>query len=310
MNTKKLGVIIGRFQVPEIHAGHSSLIKYGLDNFDHVLILLGLPKTGKPSDDDPLSAELRARLLKLDIFAKNKVTIQTIKGRSNDKVWSENVDILIDNMEYDEATLLGAADSFIPYYTGRYKTIEIETFKTAISGTLIRENIGKSLPAVDNELKPFARGIIWSQENRYPVNVPVVDIMVFKNKNENEILLGRKANETTWRFPGGYVDINDKSFEYAAARELSEEVGIYPGVSNIDYVMSYRINDWRYAKSKDRMISTVFKCSVYSGINQAKAGDDLEEIRIFTIEEALDNIMLKDHQDILKTYIDKKTLKL
>jgi len=312
-----LGVVIGRFQVPELHKGHKQLIQYAFDNYDHVLILLGLPKTGMPSDDDPLSANIRRALILEGLIHPNKVTIQTIKGRSNDEVWSKNVDILIENMEYSNAELVGGPDSFIPYYTGKFKTVELDEFDVNESGSSIREAIGKTIPETTHELHSFARGVIWSQENRYPVSVPVVDIMVFKDEKEDEILLGRKAGEHHWRFCGGYVDPGDEDFERAAVRELAEEMGLYPGKANMKYVMSHRIEDWRYSKSKDSMISTVFKCYAHvGGLNQARAGDDLEELRLFKIFkfEKKTHIqgengaapMLEDHRQILHEYFRRK----
>jgi len=309
---RRLGVVIGRFQVPELHDGHKRLIQCGLDRCDHVLILLGLPKTGKPSDDDPLSAELRKRLILKSLINPHKVTIQTIKGRSDDKVWSENVDTIIENMEYDSIRLYGGPDSFIPYYTGKYKTVEVDAFDSPQSGTTIREEIGKAIPTDRKDLGAFAKGVIWSQENRYPVNVPVVDVMVFKDEKEEEILLGRKEGEYKWRFCGGYVDIADESFEHAATRELGEEMGLYPGQANMKYVMSHGINDWRYSKSKDRMISTVFKTYAHvGGLNQAKAGDDLVELKLFKLSFTDHGIyldadspetLIEDHFRILNQY--------
>ena len=316
---KELAVIIARFQVPELHAGHTKLLEEGFAHGEHVLILLGLSKTGKITDDDPLDFKTRKILLEFEL-AKNlaNVTIMPIKGKSNNRVWSESVDAIISNFDTNSVVLLGGKDSFIPHYSGKYRAEEIDYVDVSGGGTTIRENIGHRIPYSDSlATKHFAHGAIWSQENRYPVNIPVVDIMVFQDEKEEQILLGRKAGETVWRFAGGYLDIEDKSYAHAAARELGEEMGLFPGIPNMEFVTTVGIDDWRYSKSKDRMISTVFKCYAHpGGLSGARPGDDLEELMLFNVSvdggstivegENGNTAMLSDHWEILNKYIINK----
>ena len=307
-----LGVIIARFQTPYLHKGHRGLIDETLENHSEVLILLGESPTTGTSDADPLDFITRKRILVEYLADKAfRCTIMPLKGRSDDYVWSASIDAVIETMGYSEALLYHGRDSFAKHYFGRHSPVEVTPVDSP-SGSDLREYLAEEGP--DSEyLTPFAHGVIWAHGNRYPVNVPVVDIMVFKDEKEEEILLGRKAGETEWRFAGGYVDIGDESFEHAAARELGEEMGLYPGIDNMHYVMSIGIDDWRYKKSKDRMVSTVFKCYAHiGGLNQAKAGDDLEELKLFKIfnesgVNMLDGIngtttMVDDHEMIMRKY--------
>ena len=307
-----LGVIIARFQSPYLHEGHRGLIDEALERHEELLILLGESPTTGTSDVDPLSFITRKRILLAYLKqTAPRCVIMPLKGRSDDRVWSTSIDSIIENMGYSMAFLYHGRDSFADHYFGKYATVEITPVESP-SGTDIRTQLEQVGPE-DEYLMPFAHGVIWAHGNRYPVNVPVVDIMVFKDEKEEEILLGRKAGETKWRFAGGYVDIGDESFEHAAARELGEEMGLYPGIDNMHYVMSIGIDDWRYKKSKDRMVSTVFKCYAHiGGLNQAKAGDDLEELKLFKIfnesgVNMLDGIngtttMVDDHEMIMRKY--------
>ena len=59
---KKLGVVIGRFQVPELHAGHRHILDTTRDENDDLLILLGTTEA-LPSERNPLPFSVRKRML-------------------------------------------------------------------------------------------------------------------------------------------------------------------------------------------------------------------------------------------------------
>ena len=63
MTTSTLGVIIGRFQTPDLHEGHRHLIDTAVSRSDAVLILIGV-SGGFPSARDPLPYRVREAMLR------------------------------------------------------------------------------------------------------------------------------------------------------------------------------------------------------------------------------------------------------
>lgn len=301
MKNKKLSVIIARFQSPYLNSGQKELIKKAFENGDEVLILLGLSPTTITSDSDPIDFVVRKNMLlkTLKKVYSKPIHILPLKGFSNDDIWSTNVDAIIKNFGRYDVIIWGGRDSFIPYYTGVFETASISTVTDAESSTEIRKMLGESIPDsnAEGDMYHFMHGVIWAHENSYPASIPVVDIIVFEDTKEEKILLGRKSGEIKWRVFGGYTDTEDKSFVHSAIRELAEEAGLYPGIDNMHYVTSTRINDWRYKKSKNSMISTVFKCYMHHGI--PIAGDDIKEVKLFKFNNELENIMIEDHYKFL-----------
>ena len=98
--------------------------------------------------------------------------------------------------------------------------------------------------------------------------------MVFRN-NGTEVLLGKKSTNYKWRFVGGFIDPEDDSYETAAVRELREECGDIV-VDDVQYESSARIDDWRYRKEADKIITTLYSAQYVSGTPKAK--DDIVDV--------------------------------
>lgn len=125
---------------------------------------------------------------------------------------------------------------------------------------------------------------------------PTVDVAIIRSHKGNyQVLLGRKDKEEGWCFPGGFVDPTDNSYMEAAKRELHEEVtGI--ATTNLTYIASTKINDPRM-KDGDIIITTFFLTSFIDGT--PKAGDDLDEVRWFNLEDNLQEILVEKHKVLL-----------
>ena len=106
-----VGVIVGRFQVHELHEGHIDLIQTVFDNHAKVVIFLGLsPFHG--TFTNPLDFEPRKTMI-LEKFPK--AIVLYIKDIPNDKIWSERLDSMVRDVlnPRQSAVLYGGRDSFV-----------------------------------------------------------------------------------------------------------------------------------------------------------------------------------------------------
>jgi bifunctional NMN adenylyltransferase/nudix hydrolase len=146
---------------------------------------------------------------------------------------------------------------------------------------------------------------------RYPTVYPTVDIGVYDYKTKR-VLLGRKPTQEKFRFPGGFTDPTDESYEHAALRELNEEVSLTVGLDGLRYIGSVKIDDPRYRDNPFEKIITHLYIGFYS-FGAPKAADDLAETRWFSLDELIENhqsIFVKEHLPLAEKYLKYiKTLK-
>lgn len=270
---KRVGVIIARFQTPYLHEGHKYLLNEIRSKHNKIIIVLGVSPV-KGSRRNPFDFYTRERLIKQ--FAPELV-ILPLSDHPDDRVWSERLDNLLRNTFPQESFILyGSRDSFIRYYSGHLAVVALPEFGDQ-SATVIRdENADKVLDSVD-----FRMGINYAYHNKYDAVHPTVDIAVLRNV-EREVLLGKKSGAAGWRFPGGFADPADESFEASAARELQEECGDLV-TGPMQYLGSAKIDDWRYRKEADKITTVFFKTSLIAG--EALANDDLAELAWFNIAD-------------------------
>jgi bifunctional NMN adenylyltransferase/nudix hydrolase len=275
---KNTGVIIARFQTPYLHEGHKYLLQEIKPNHNKIVVVLGVSPV-KGSRRNPFDFYTRERLLKQ--FAPELI-ILPLSDHPDDAVWSERLDSLLSNTFPQESFVLyGSRDSFIPYYSGHMNVVALPELGDHSATTIRDENADKVLDSVD-----FRMGINYAYHNKYDVVHPTVDIAVLRNGGR-EVLLGKKPGSAQWRFPGGFADPADVNFEEAAARELQEECGnLVTGA--MQYVGSARINDWRYRKEADKIMTLFFKTDYVSG--DAVANDDLVALAWFQTDLLADMV--------------------
>jgi len=285
--TSDIGVIVGRFQVDELHEAHKDLIQSVCDLHQKVVIFLGLSHT-RGTINNPLDFEARKQMI-LESFPH--VIVLYIKDKKEDTAWSKDLDEKISDVAGPNQTvvLYGSRDSFISHYHGRYKTQELLQ-ERYISGSDIRKNIAKS---VKNSME-FRRGAIWQVFNRFPTCFTTVDIAIF-NDDYTKVLLGRKQSENTFRFIGGFTDPQSTSVESDARREVIEETGLE--VSDPEYIGSTKINDWRYRGEQDCIKTLFFKCKVIFG--SPKANDDITEVKWFEVDKLTKDNVVDTHHVLL-----------
>ncbi len=261
-----VGVVVGRFQVHELHAAHVELITSVTKSHKHTIVVLGLSQA-RGTTLNPLDFEARRQMI---LAGFPQATVLYIKDEQDDAVWSRKLDALLEDTVSlaQTVTLYGGRDSFIARYCGRHTTQELEP-DAYVSGTELRKTISKSVRGTPD----FRAGVIWASANGFPRTFPAVDIAVYRRGTVMEWLLVRKPGEALWRFPGGFVQPSDDSYELAAKRELAEETGIEVG--EMTYVTSHRVDDWRYRGEADKIMTTLYAAEHTFGA--PKPADDVAE---------------------------------
>lgn len=302
MNIKPydVGIIVGRFQVDELHTGHIELIKNLVSKHDKALICVGVTEV-LGSKENPLDYPARSAMIR---SAFPNVLTVPLKDHSSDETWSEHLDETIKAIfPVGRICVYGGRDSFIKHYKGRYDTYEFPNVNYR-PGTEIRREIGK---AVHNS-PDFRKGVIYASQNVYPRTFITVDVAILREtqgkfeKTGYDILLGRKKGRKDWRFPGGFLD-QQETLEQCAIRESKEETGLE--IENVEYICSSPIADWRYRGTSDSIMTSFFCGMAKPGL--AKANDDLEEVEFFNLNHEVRHLeVTPEHRRLLELIIEKK----
>ncbi|MFA5048382.1 MAG: NUDIX domain-containing protein [Patescibacteria group bacterium] len=295
-----VGVIIGRFQIDQLHEAHIDLISTVVKRHIKVIMLLGVKGiTPVPTTkSNPLDFETR-RLMIHALFPN--LIISYIKDVGDDSIWSKNVDEkILDLLGPNQSVLLyGEKDSFLTNYIGRFQKQELVP-STFISESYINKEL---ILKVVNDTN-FRRGVIWAVNNQFPTCYPTVDVAIY-NKNSTKLLLCRKENETKFRFVGGFADPKSQSYEMDAKREIHEELGIE--INDIKYIGSTVINDWRYKDEIDKIKTILYSAKYIFG--SPRPNDDIVEakwIDIEDIKDKIENIIVSCHVELAKMFLKDK----
>ena len=293
----RTAVIIARFQTPYLHEGHQQLISKVKENHSKLIILLGVsPLVG--SRKNPYDYYTREKMIKKDY---PDIIVLPVSDNPSDKIWSDSMDGLLKSVFPGEHFVLyGSRDSFIPYYSGRYETVELPEHGDYNATELRKQYADKVFDSND-----FRAGILYALYNQYTKVYPTVDIALFRN-NKTELLLGKKAINNKWRFVGGFADPEDAGYESAAKRELTEECGELE-TTEMSYETSRKINDWRYRSEADKIITLFFSCDHISGTPSPQ--DDIAELDWIKLTDlpqlVADGLTSDEHLELFNLIIKK-----
>jgi bifunctional NMN adenylyltransferase/nudix hydrolase len=297
----EVGIIVGRFQVPELHEVHKEIIQRVVDNHPRVLLFIGLaPDSCRCTYNNPLDYEARRAMIK---HAFPSVEIHYVKDQPTDSNWSKDLDTQIHNFTGvgQKVVLYGGRDSFIPHYCGKYPVIELTASKI-VSGKEIRKNVGiKSKNTAE-----FREGVVWAVENQWPAALPTVDIAIIDRKGRR-VLLAKKPGETELRFVGGFASVGSLCYEDDAKREAQEETGLE--VDNIIYLKSFKVDDWRYRSERNK-IKTMFFVADYI-FGAPVAADDIAEVHWVSFDNLRAAVVRPGHKplrDCLVEYLTRNNL--
>lgn len=293
-NEKEIGVIIGRFQVHQLHPGHIDLINHVQSKHKKVIVFLGV-SAALVTRKNPLDFVTRKEFLTKEFPG---IIVLSLPDMPDDYDWSKELDKRIREVSsIDGVILYGSRDSFIPHYHGVFETVELPT-SADMSGTNLRIEVSKEVRSSPD----FRAGVIYAAFNQYPKIFPTVDVAVVRG---NEVLLARKAHEKKFRFIGGFTDPADDSFEEAAKREVLEEAAIE--IENIRYITSRKIDDWRYRGEEDKIITHLFVADYVSG--EPLAQDDIVEVKWFSKNELTEDRVAVEHLPLLHPLLSYFQLK-
>jgi bifunctional NMN adenylyltransferase/nudix hydrolase len=293
--TYPIGALVGRFQVHELHEAHKYLIDQVAKNHKKVVLFLGVPKV-VGTKKNPLDFDSRKRMIQ---HYYPDIVILALPDFGDDRRWSSELDKRVKEVyPIGDILLYGGRDSFIPYYKkggGQFDCEELNEYGTFVSGTEVRKMVSEEV----KDSTDFRAGVIYQSYNQYPKVHPCVDVAITDN---DKVLLAKRPYEDSWRFIGGFSRPTDSSYEHTARRKVSEDAGKNLSITNLTYIGSVQVPDWRYQSEEDKIMSVLFKTT--KGWGRIEPSDDVSELKFFNIEDLNEEMMVNEHKILMTMFLE------
>lgn len=300
------GVIVGRFQVHELHEGHMELFRAVMGRHNRVIVFVGTTPVGS-TPRNPLDFITRKAMIQAKF---PNFTVLPLPDANGDYVWSRLLDTKIrEVVEYGDVTLYGGRDSFMPHYKGDYKPVELNLIGTeGIKGEDIRAKLTNTIL----ESSDFRAGVIYGTMNQRPRVITTVDVVIYyrglRGPASCDVWLGRKEHETKWRFVGGHAEVTSPTFEADVRAEAMEEANM--DLSDLTYIGSTLVPDWRWANELSKIKTLIFMGQASS--LACRAGSDLANGQWFPLEDLTEETFTPTHRplwDIVRKHFETGVIK-
>jgi len=155
---------------------------------------------------------------------------------------------------------------------------------------------------VSSEVKDsadFRAGVIYQSYNQYPKVHPCVDVAIMEN---DKVLLAKRPYEDAWRFIGGFSKPTDTSYEHTARRKVSDDVGGNLAITDLKYIGSVQVPDWRYQSEEDKIMTILYKTT--KGWGRIEPSDDVSELKWFDIKELEKLDIVSEHKVLMTMFLE------
>lgn len=292
-----IGGLVVRMQVDDMHTGHKDLIEHVLVNHDNVVLFLGIPED-ENTKKNPLDFATRADMIRQDY---PDLQVFPIRDQCDNFLWSKILDNeIVKPFGNKSAVLYGSRDSFIPFYKGKYPTIELES-TVDISGTEIRERAARK----HRKTADFRAGVIFGIHSKKDVVYSDMEIITYND--QKQILMYKKPNEHGWFFFSGFTNKKDESIEKAATRVFSENAGINCSIGTPRYLFSQKMDNWRYRGGTDSILGQTFLAPYKFGFvstSDTIVAVEWIDIKTFSNFYGIRTQVNQEHREIMTKFIN------
>lgn len=301
------GVVIGRFQVPTLHAGHHHIIAHANRHERCVVVVGSGPFLG--TKREPLDFLTRQRMIN-NVYPN--AVVQSLGDHPSDEEWSNRLDETLRTISpTGSITLYGSRDSFIPHYKGSNLTKEVEQVEFS-SGTEVRQQTFYDI----RDTEDFRRGAIYSANIRSVPSLLAIDVAMWRSKPETparkEILIAKaKIRPNEWKIPGRMVsrdsncietEINKVAAEFDLGLTTTVEATNKPTLNPALAILPIR--DWKYGADAPTVWTGLYLVPVVYGSGRPSARSKYRESMWLPLGDELPPGMIPEHHQLFSLIME------
>ncbi len=336
----KYGVLIGRFE--PVHNGHLSLIRFGLEKIEELIIVLGSCNSAR-SIKNPWSAAERQEMILSCLAAEHQDRVTFIEASDylyNDNRWITTIQQRVDEVTDGETdvVLIGEEKDRTSFYLKVFPQwqrlhageafvrgldatkIREEYFKNG-AGIYVRNNVPNSvyvlmhLKATLPEYSDLVQEYQFIEKYKeawsaapYPPTFVTVDTVVIQSGHV--LLVKRKGypGKGLYALPGGFIGQHER-IQDAAIRELKEETRIaLPKEDLHASIVDEKVFDHPDRSTRGRTITHAFCLNLGTGkLPKVKGDDDAEHAMWMSFSDVAVNQskFYEDHNAIAQHFLSR-----